>query len=171
MLVGGQRAKRAREPPREPSPLREDRDTFSSEDLKEYMAQRRVDQERLREFHRSSRSRKGRTYPKRERAQAERREVAAAAAERAAVIAAENAAAAVERAAKRAAAERAATEQAAAERAAATPAAAAPAAAASAALQWPPEPPHRCTQRVALCAMRVGLALYGIKPYGCSVSL
>ena len=141
-MVGGT-PKRAREPPREPSPLRDQR-TMSSAEWQQYMAQRVVAKERWREFHRPPRSRPARTYPKREREQAERHDLADAAVARAAVIAAENAAAAVEPAAERTAAERAAAVPAAAVPAAAAPAAAAPAAVAPAAaapaalLRWQP---------------------------------
>ena len=64
--------KRHCEPPREVSPLR-DRRTFETND--EYLAQRRKQQETLRD---RQRDRRKRSRPKREREQAERREAAAA---------------------------------------------------------------------------------------------
>ena len=63
------------EPPREVSPLR-DRRTFETDDeYMQYLAQRRKQQETLRD---RQRDRRKRSRPKREREQAERREAAAA---------------------------------------------------------------------------------------------
>ena len=87
--------KRHREPPRKASPLRGR--TFETND--EYLAQRRKQQETLRD---RQRDRRKRSRPKREREQAERREAAAA---QTAAKAAAAKAAVVEAARQRAAAE------------------------------------------------------------------
>ena len=64
-----------REPPREVSPLRDHRRFDTVHEYKQYLAQRRKQQETLRD---RQRDRSKRSRPKREREQAERREAAAA---------------------------------------------------------------------------------------------
>ena len=63
------------EPPREVSPLRDHRSFNTVHEYKQYLAQRRKQQETLRD---RQRDRSRRSRPKREREQAERREAAAA---------------------------------------------------------------------------------------------
>ena len=63
------------EPPREVSPLRDHRSFDTVNEYKQYLAQRRKQQETLRD---RQRDRSRRSRPKREREQAERREAAAA---------------------------------------------------------------------------------------------
>ena len=63
------------EPPREVSPLRDRRSFETDDEYKQYLAQRRKQQESLRD---RQRDRRKRSRPKREREQAERREAAAA---------------------------------------------------------------------------------------------
>ena len=64
-----------REPPREVSPLRDHRSFDTVHEYKQYLVQRRKQQEMLRD---RQRDRSKRSRPKREREQAERREAAAA---------------------------------------------------------------------------------------------
>ena len=87
------------EPPREVSPLRDHRSFDTVNEYKQYLAQRRKQQETLRD---RQRDRSKRSRPKRERQQAERRD--AAAAQKAAKATAAKAAV-VEAARRRAAAE------------------------------------------------------------------
>ena len=63
------------EPPREVSPLRDHRNFDTIDEYKQYLAQRRKQQETLRD---RQRDRRKRSRPKREREQAERRDAAAA---------------------------------------------------------------------------------------------
>ena len=91
--------KRHCEPPREVSPLRDRRSFETDDEYKQYLAQRRKQQETLRD---RQRDRRKRSRPKREREQAERREAAAA---QTAAKAAAAQAAVVEAARQRAAAE------------------------------------------------------------------